>query len=446
MHKDLLNELNNSLESFLLIWTENMREAGYLVHTTAKRDDCIESFKGVIESIRRFVPDDGVPTFAPMLKQGEKGARFMLESARKHRLRGVTAGMYLGCFKTLIHSLEDIVLTLDFPAEEKLKTLLTIRRVSDVLEVLFIDDWERSSVHELTEQLQQVNRDLTLKKSRYQNIFHSTSDLVLLTDEAGVINEVNPETEKYLPVEQLYGQPFWEFLNLESRSMEAILEKYPDNEGFEVTSRTGDLVFRLHIVPLYKVSLATQGYMLILNDITLLADYRRELERRVTERTAELTLSQDLLRKEKAQTDEMNVTLRNVMKSIETDRCDLEQNVSLKIRSHLLPALEKVRHESEARIRSSFLDLIQEQMIALTSGFNSELDASLLKLSRTEIRICGFIQAGCSSKEISEAMNLAFDTIRTHRKNIRKKLGLQGKDVNLHSYLANRNCTFNGPQ
>ncbi len=82
--------------------------------------------------------------------------------------------------------------------------------------------------------------------------------------------------------------------------MAEILEKHPDNEGFEVTSRTGDLVFRLHIVPLCKVSLATQGYMLILNDITLLADYRRELERRVNERTAELTLSQDLLRKEKA--------------------------------------------------------------------------------------------------------------------------------------------------
>jgi len=154
MHKDLLNELNNSLEHFLLIWTENMGEAGYLVHTTAKREDCIESFRGVIESIRRFVPDDGVPNFAPMLKQGEKGARFMLESARKHRLRGVTAGMYLGCFKTLVHSLEDILLTLDFPAEDRLKTLLAIRRVSDVLEVLFIDDWERSSVHDLTEQLQ----------------------------------------------------------------------------------------------------------------------------------------------------------------------------------------------------------------------------------------------------------------------------------------------------
>ncbi len=95
----------------------------------------------------------------------------MLESARKHRLRGVTAGMYLGCFKTLVHSLEDILLTLDFPAEDRLKTLLAIRRVSDVLEVLFIDDWERSSVHDLTEQLQQVNRDLTLKKAGIRIFF-----------------------------------------------------------------------------------------------------------------------------------------------------------------------------------------------------------------------------------------------------------------------------------
>jgi DNA-binding CsgD family transcriptional regulator len=35
-------------------------------------------------------------------------------------------------------------------------------------------------------------------------------------------------------------------------------------------------------------------------------------------------------------------------------------------------------------------------------------------------------------------LNLSFETVQTHRKNIRKKLELKGSKVNLHTFLANR--------
>lgn len=438
----LLEELNAKLETFLALWTDHMREAGYLEHTTAKRQDCIDSFHGVLKSIQSLAPQAGVPSFASLLENTDTGAHYMIQSARNHRLRGITEGMFLGCFKTLIHSLEEIVLALEVNTQEKLTTVLKIRRVCDALETAFISDGEQSSMHDVIERLQDVNRQLTLKKNRYENIFRSTSDLVILTDFGGCILEVNPETEKYLSSERLHGKPFWEFLRLDCRDMTQVLSQLPADEAHEISSRDNRYVFILRIVPLSRVSLATPEYMLILSDISLLVNHRLELERRVAERTAALSLSQDLLRQEKAQTDEMNVTLRNVMKSIESDRNDLEQNISLKIRSNLLPALDKIRKEPAAGVRASFLDLVQEQLISLTSSFDTEIDAGMLKLSKTELRICSFIQAGSSSKEISEAMNLAFDTIRTHRKNIRKKLGLHGKDVNLYAFLANRNCTL----
>ncbi|APG24226.1 PAS domain S-box protein [Syntrophotalea acetylenica] len=144
------------------------------------------------------------------------------------------------------------------------------------------------------------------------------------------------------------------------------------------------------------------------------------------------------LRLEKQQVEEMNVTLRNVMKSVDGQRKEFEQNLARRIRSHLLPALERIASEPSEAIRSSYIDLVREQLIGLTSGTAAELDAGLMKLSRTEMRICQFIQAGCSTNDICEAMNLAFETVQTHRKNIRRKLGLRGKNVNLHSYLIGR--------
>lgn len=147
---------------------------------------------------------------------------------------------------------------------------------------------------------------------------------------------------------------------------------------------------------------------------------------------------EERLRKEKQQVEDMNVTLRNVMKSVDSDRREFENNLARRIRTHLLPALDRIADEPSQNIRASYLDLVREQLIGLTAGTTSELDANLLKLSKTEMRICQFVQAGCSTKDICEAMNLAFETVQTHRKNIRRKLGLRGKNVNLHSFLIGR--------
>ena len=45
------------------------------------------------------------------------------------------------------------------------------------------------------------------------------------------------------------------------------------------------------------------------------------------------------------------------------------------------------------------------------------------------------IQSGATSKDIADGMAISIETVQTHRKNIRRKLGLSGKDVNLYAYL-----------
>jgi len=35
-------------------------------------------------------------------------------------------------------------------------------------------------------------------------------------------------------------------------------------------------------------------------------------------------------------------------------------------------------------------------------------------------------------------MKLSFETVQTHRRNIRRKLGLNGEKMNLHAFLMNR--------
>jgi DNA-binding CsgD family transcriptional regulator len=56
-------------------------------------------------------------------------------------------------------------------------------------------------------------------------------------------------------------------------------------------------------------------------------------------------------------------------------------------------------------------------------------------LTRTEIRIADFIRAGKNANDIAASMALSPSSIQWHRKNIRQKLGLMNKKVNLHTYL-----------
>ena len=157
----------------------------------------------------------------------------------------------------------------------------------------------------------------------------------------------------------------------------------------------------------------------------------------IRDRSEQVAL-QELLRQEKSQRRELYITLRNLMKAFENEKKGLEGGISHKIETVLLPAIEKVRTEGNMEIRNSYLYIMREQLIHLTKGFSRELEGRFLKLTRSEIRICQLIQEGHSSKEIANLMNVSFETVQVHRRNIRQKLGLRGRKVNLYNLLSSR--------
>lgn len=142
------------------------------------------------------------------------------------------------------------------------------------------------------------------------------------------------------------------------------------------------------------------------------------------------------LEQEKANRREMYQTLRNLVKSHERERRGLEAGIVDRIEGLLLPALEKIEQERCSDLRNSYLNILRMELVGLTKGFSRELEAPLLKLTRTEMRVCQLIQKGYTGKEIADAMNISFETIQVHRRNIRSKLGLTGRKVNLFAFLS----------
>lgn len=261
-------------------------------------------------------------------------------------------------------------------------------------------------------------------------IFHAVGKGILLIDSEGEIVKANQQASEIYgrPLEILIGSPLcsltdqtgcYELQQARERLIEGkqfrseILSLYVDGNTFP------------SIVTMTRMNLDARPYWtLIVRDIT----EQKALEQR--------------LREEKVHAEEMNVTLRNVLKSIEEDRKGFERNLTEYISSSVLPGIEKIRTEIHEDARQGYLTLLKDQLISLTSDFETGLDGDLLKLTKKELKICQFIKAGLSGKEICETMNLSFETIQTHRKNIRKKLGLRGRDQSLQQFLANKNCDF----
>lgn len=284
----------------------------------------------------------------------------------------------------------------------------------------------------LEQRVAERTRALANSEKMLDAIFQSVGKGILLIDSDREIVKANQlASEIYgIPLEVLIGTPFCALMDRDgclrlAEISETLVEG--QRRSVEATSIYVDgKTFPSEII-MTRMDLDGQRFWpVIVRDIS---------EQRALE---------DGLIREKLQTEEMNVTLRNVLKTIEGDRREAEQNLTHRVRSSLLPGLEKIRKEKDAGVRSSYLKLLRQQLVSLTSGFETELDADLLKLSKTELKICRFVKAGLAGKEICEAMNLSFETIQTHRKNIRKKLGLSGKNVNLHAFLASRSCDLGG--
>jgi DNA-binding CsgD family transcriptional regulator len=56
-------------------------------------------------------------------------------------------------------------------------------------------------------------------------------------------------------------------------------------------------------------------------------------------------------------------------------------------------------------------------------------------LTPTELQVASMIKKGLPSRKIADRLYISLHTIKSHRRNIRKKLNIQNSGINLESYL-----------
>ena len=129
-----------------------------------------------------------------------------------------------------------------------------------------------------------------------------------------------------------------------------------------------------------------------------------------------------------------NAALEEILSVANEHKKALAHAVVENVDKLIVPLIEDLRPALAARGRET-LDLLAERLREIISPFASVLSHQFADLSPTEVRMCDHIRRGKSTDEIANLEHLARATVSKHREHIRRKLGIQGKDINLVQHL-----------
>ncbi|MCG8636525.1 MAG: PAS domain S-box protein [Desulfobacterales bacterium] len=148
-----------------------------------------------------------------------------------------------------------------------------------------------------------------------------------------------------------------------------------------------------------------------------------------------LKLKEKELEKHAESLNEANTALKVLLDHREQEKIQLEQNMFANLKKLVSPYLEKLENKPLDRTQKAFLEIARSNLDSITSPLAAKLLSWEARLTPTEFDIADLIRHGKSTDAISELLNISSTTVAFHRRNIRLKLGLKNRKINLMTHL-----------
>jgi PAS domain S-box-containing protein len=293
---------------------------------------------------------------------------------------------------------------------------------------------------------------------RFRLLFHHAPIPYQSLDPHGNILDVNDTWLQVLGYErhEVMGRPFRDFIApaataLFHRSFEE-LRRQGTMRNIEVAmvKKNGATL----IVALDGKAVAdTQGALIhtlcVFRDITrqkeldaMLRNSRAILEKEVRQRTRELQdkgLEQEktlvALEKKSQDLHDANIALKVLLAQGSKAESELENRVLGNIKEQVLPYLDALEMELTDHPGAAYVQILRQKLAQITSSFSRQLTSPLIGLTPRELQVTELIKQGRTNKDIAALLHISAGTVDVYRNNIRKKLGLKNKKVNLQAHL-----------
>ncbi len=189
---------------------------------------------------------------------------------------------------------------------------------------------------------------------------------------------------------------------------------------FKVHCKNSDV----KILRITHVKIKGQKHFVCYEDITEKANAEKSLK----VREKELRVKSDNL-------EEANIALGVLLKKREKDKEGIENNILYNVKNQLMPYIEKLENSQMAPRSKAFLGILKSNLNDMISPFSRKLSATYMQLTPKEIQVAKLIRDHKATKEIAGILTISESSVQFHRHNMRRKLGLVEKKVNLKSYL-----------
>lgn len=146
------------------------------------------------------------------------------------------------------------------------------------------------------------------------------------------------------------------------------------------------------------------------------------------------TREKDLASK-KSRLMDMNNALSVMFRKRNEDIEQIEKQMAHNIRDLIDPALQRLKSSGLKATQSKWLEVLEANLNDIASPLAAKLASGYLNLTPTEIKIASFIKHGNTNKEIARLLSISNRTVEVHRCNIRRKLGIKNRDMNLRTFL-----------
>jgi PAS domain S-box-containing protein len=303
----------------------------------------------------------------------------------------------------------------------------------------FVDNTRRKKMEEnlkrahdeLERKVEKRTSELTKAMEKLRSILDSSPDSITVTDaEANIIdcNQATLDNLGYANKEELLGKSAFETLAKKDHERAiknlalAIEDGAVHNIEYEIVRKDG------HTFPanmsagvIKDASGKMTGFVAIAQNIT----QRKQAENALKESEAKL-------REQKLALEQKNIALGEIIAQIEIEKRKIKDAIAANASAILSPILEKLKKDTSTE---RYVDLLRHHIEELTSSLSGRLMDMGAKLTAREVEICNMIKGGLSNRDISHLLGVSNQTVEGHRKNIRKKLGLTNKGINLTSYL-----------
>lgn len=181
----------------------------------------------------------------------------------------------------------------------------------------------------------------------------------------------------------------------------------------------------------FELSIAAKGdpgakenrFVALVRDITERQRSEEELKKKTRE-----------LRAERKELTEKNITLSQILDHLESQRQDYRLKIYRDLDEAMTRCLRQMKKRAGIRYKKE-LEILESDLNAILAKDLDIFKGRYARLTSRESEICGMIKDGMSSKQIAERLNLSLLTVSKHREQIRNKLEITNRNINLATYL-----------